>query len=75
MQPTSLPLQKPGNRSWTGLQQMPFRLLATAREGRARAEERLAAAQERRKDAEARIAEALNCAPHEAMKLTGLGPE
>ncbi len=48
--------------------------LATAREGRARAEERLAAAQERRKDTEARIAEALNCAPHEAMKLTGLGP-
>ncbi len=48
--------------------------LATAREGRARAEERLAAAQERRKDAEIRIAEALNCAPHEAMKLTGLGP-
>ena len=48
--------------------------LATAREGRARAEERLAAAQERRKDAEVRIAEALNCAPHEAMKLTGLGP-
>ncbi len=49
--------------------------LATAREGRARAEERLAAAQERRMDAEARIAEALNCPPHEAMKLTGLGPE
>ncbi|MEK1855298.1 MAG: chromosome segregation protein SMC [Phyllobacterium sp.] len=49
--------------------------LATAREGRARAEERLAAAQERRKDAEARIAEALNCAPHEAMKLTGLAPD
>eukprot|EP01132_Coremiostelium_polycephalum_P010556 gene10556-12942_t len=48
--------------------------LATAREGRARSEERLAAAQERRHDAETRIAEALNCAPHEAMKLTGLGP-
>lgn len=48
--------------------------LATAREGRARAEERLAAAQERRQDAETRIAEALNCAPHEAMKLTGIGP-
>lgn len=48
--------------------------LATAREGRARAEERLSAAQERRKDTEARIIEALNCAPHEAMKLTGLGP-
>ncbi|MEK1886818.1 MAG: chromosome segregation SMC family protein [Phyllobacterium sp.] len=48
--------------------------LATAREGRARAEERLAAAQERRKDAEDRIAEALHCAPHESMKLTGLGP-
>jgi chromosome segregation protein len=49
--------------------------LATAREGRARAEERLAAAQERRKEAEIRIVEALNCAPHEAMKLTGLGPD
>ncbi|RCW79306.1 chromosome segregation protein SMC [Phyllobacterium bourgognense] len=49
--------------------------LATAREGRARAEERLAAAQERRKDAETRIAEALHCAPHEVMKLTGLGPD
>ncbi|ATU92449.1 chromosome segregation protein SMC [Phyllobacterium zundukense] len=49
--------------------------LATAREGRARAEERLAAAQERRKDAETRIVEALNCAPHEAMKLTGLGAD
>ncbi|UXN60862.1 chromosome segregation protein SMC [Phyllobacterium zundukense] len=49
--------------------------LATAREGRARAEERLTAAQERRKDAETRIAEALNCAPHEVMKLTGLGPD
>ncbi len=49
--------------------------LATAREGRARAEERLSAAQERRKDTEARIFEALNCAPHEAMKLTGLGPD
>ncbi len=48
--------------------------LATAREGRARAEERLSAAQERRKDTEARIFEALNCAPHETMKLTGLGP-
>ncbi|NTS30293.1 chromosome segregation protein SMC [Phyllobacterium sp. BT25] len=48
--------------------------LATAREGRARAEERLAAAQERRKDTEARITEALHCAPHEALKLTGLGP-
>ncbi|EJM98479.1 chromosome segregation protein SMC [Phyllobacterium sp. YR531] len=48
--------------------------LATAREGRARAEERLSAAQERRKDTETRIFEALNCAPHETMRLTGLGP-
>ncbi|MGH6760479.1 MAG: chromosome segregation SMC family protein [Phyllobacterium sp.] len=47
--------------------------LASAREGRARAEERLTAAEERRKEAEARIAEALNCLPHEAMRLTGLG--
>jgi chromosome segregation protein len=49
--------------------------LATAREGRARAEERLSAAQERRKDTETRIVEALNCAPHETLRLTGLGPD
>ncbi|MBJ6132103.1 chromosome segregation protein SMC [Ochrobactrum sp. Q0168] len=46
--------------------------LASSREQRARAEERLAAAEERRKDAEARIVEALNCAPQEAIRHTGL---
>lgn len=45
--------------------------LASSREQRARAEERLNAAEERRKDAEARIIEALNCAPHEAIRHTG----
>ena len=49
--------------------------LATSREQRARAEERLTAAEERRKDTEARIAEALNCAPHDAIRHTGLKPE
>ncbi|MFD1197695.1 chromosome segregation protein SMC [Brucella gallinifaecis] len=49
--------------------------LATSREQRARAEERLTAAEERRKDAEARIIDALNCAPHEAIRHTGLKPE
>ncbi|WP_421522197.1 chromosome segregation SMC family protein [Ochrobactrum quorumnocens] len=49
--------------------------LATSREQRARAEERLTAAEERRKDTELRIAEALNCAPHEAIRHTGLKPE
>ncbi|QKV18794.1 chromosome segregation protein SMC [Oricola thermophila] len=46
--------------------------LSGAREERARAEERLTAASERRKEVEARIRETLNCAPHEALKLTGL---
>ncbi len=46
--------------------------LASSREQRARAEERLTAAEERRKDAEARIAEALNCPPHEAIRHAGL---
>jgi chromosome segregation protein len=49
--------------------------LATSREQRARAEERLTAAEERRKDTEARIVDALNCAPHEAIRHTGLKPE
>ncbi|KXF78345.1 chromosome segregation protein SMC [Paramesorhizobium deserti] len=49
--------------------------LAASREARARAEERGAAAQERRQDAERRIHEALNCQPHEAMRMTGLGPD
>jgi chromosome segregation protein len=48
--------------------------LAEARERRGRAEERLVSARERRIDGEARIREALQCAPHEAMKLTGLAP-
>ncbi|QBK30038.1 chromosome segregation protein SMC [Roseitalea porphyridii] len=48
--------------------------MAEARETRARAEERLSAASERRADAEIRIAETLNCAPHEAFAATGLGP-
>ena len=46
--------------------------LSGAREERARAEERLTASAERRKEIEGRIRETLNCAPHEAMKLTGL---
>ncbi|WP_306120201.1 MULTISPECIES: chromosome segregation protein SMC [unclassified Roseitalea] len=46
--------------------------LSQAREGRARAEERLSAAAERRGDCETRIREALNCAPHEAFAATGL---
>jgi chromosome segregation protein len=46
--------------------------LSGAREERARAEERLTASSERRKEVEARIRETLNCAPHEAMKISGL---
>ncbi|PRD45739.1 chromosome segregation protein SMC [Phyllobacterium phragmitis] len=49
--------------------------LAASREARARGEERGSAAQERRQDAERRILEALNCQPHEAMRMTGLGPD
>lgn len=45
--------------------------LSLAREARARAEERLNAAMERRTDMEARIAETLECLPHETMKLAG----
>lgn len=45
--------------------------LASAREGRARAEERLNAAIDRRKDIEAHIAENLACPPHETMRLAG----
>ena len=40
-----------------------------------RGEERLAAAQERRAEIEARIREVAQCEPHEAIKLTGLGPD
>ena len=49
--------------------------LSTSREGRARAEERLAAATERRTDIENRIAETLNCQPHEALEQTGLSAD
>ena len=49
--------------------------LSQSREKRGRAEERLNAARERRTETEARIREALNCAPHEAMKHTGLEPD
>ena len=44
--------------------------LSGAREERVRAEEKLTAAEERRKDAEHRIREALNVAPHEALRHT-----
>ncbi|AFL49252.1 chromosome segregation protein [Sinorhizobium fredii] len=46
--------------------------LAEGREKRGRAEERLVSARERRVEIEARILEALSCAPHDAMRLTGL---
>jgi len=45
--------------------------LAESRETRGRAEERLVSARERRIEGEARIREALSCAPHEALRLTG----
>jgi chromosome segregation protein len=47
--------------------------LAETRERRGRAEERLVSAAERRNETENRIREALNCEPHEAWRLTGLG--
>ncbi|OCP36905.1 chromosome segregation protein SMC [Ensifer sp. LC163] len=46
--------------------------LAESREKRGRAEERLVSSRERRVEIEARIHEALSCAPHEVMRLTGL---
>ncbi|WP_084369124.1 chromosome segregation SMC family protein [Rhizobium sp. RU36D] len=46
--------------------------LAESRERRGRAEERLVSARERRKEGEERIREALNVAPLEAFRLTGL---
>ena len=49
--------------------------LSRSREQRGRTEERLHAAGERRADAEARIRETLQCAPHEAMRHTGLAPD
>lgn len=49
--------------------------LAETREKRGRAEERLVSAREKRVEVEARIREALNCAPHEVMRLTGLAAD
>jgi chromosome segregation protein len=49
--------------------------LSQGREARGRAEERLMAARERREDGAARIREALNCEPHEAMRHTGLSAD
>jgi chromosome segregation protein len=49
--------------------------LASARETRARSEERLTAARERREAAEARISEALNCPPHLVIRQTGLAAD
>ncbi|MEX3007975.1 chromosome segregation protein SMC [Hoeflea sp. TYP-13] len=49
-------------------------VLSQCREQRGRAEERLTAAKERRSEAEARIHETLKCAPHEAIKQSGLEP-
>jgi len=49
--------------------------LSRSREQRGRSEERLHAAKERRDGAEARIRETLKCAPHEAMRQTGLEPD
>jgi chromosome segregation protein len=48
--------------------------LAESRERRGRAEERLVSAREKRQESESRIREALNVAPHEAFRLTGLQP-
>ena len=45
--------------------------LSTAREQRGRAEERLVAAKQRSEEVAGRIAEVLNCAPHEAIAETG----
>lgn len=52
-----------------------FAKLSSSREERARAEERLNAAVDRRKDIEARISEALNCPPHETLRLAGFSLE
>ncbi len=49
--------------------------LASAREERGRAEERLTAADERRREAETRIRDALHTEPHLVMKLTGLAAD
>ena len=49
--------------------------LSTAREERARSEERANAANARRTEIEERIADAMRCAPHEVFAKTGLGPD
>ncbi len=49
--------------------------LASAREERGRAEERLTAADERRREVETRIRDTLNTEPHLVIKLAGLNPE
>ncbi|MCG5478344.1 chromosome segregation SMC family protein [Sinorhizobium alkalisoli] len=49
--------------------------LAEGRENRGRAEERLVSARERRVEIEARILEALSCAAHEVIRLTGLAAD
>lgn len=49
--------------------------LAETRERRGRAEERLVSAAERRHESENRIREALSVEPHEAWRMTGLGPD
>ena len=48
-----------------------FAKLSSSREERARSEERLNAAVDRRKDIETRINDALNCPPHETLRLAG----
>ncbi|SHE71800.1 condensin subunit Smc [Kaistia soli DSM 19436] len=48
--------------------------LSEAREQRGRAEERLKASEERRGEIEARIAETLDCEPHEVAKIAELDP-
>ena len=50
-------------------------VLSQSRELRGRTEERLHAAKERRTETESRIRETLKCAPHEAMKQTGLASD
>ncbi|EKF19850.1 chromosome segregation protein SMC [Nitratireductor pacificus] len=52
-----------------------IQLLASAREQRARSEERVTAAEERRKEAEARIQEVLAVPPHRVLALAELEPD
>jgi len=49
--------------------------LAESREKRGRAEERLVSAREKRQESEGRIRDALNVAPHEALRLAGLSAD